>query len=176
VNIQPAQVENSQGKVFIVHSLTLKQLNPIIMDGFLRHYKDEDVKRTHLFNGRYENIYLDEHHIPVLKKLLDESCRYANHILSINNVSAGCWFNYMPAKAVTTLHSHDDYDEMLSAVYYIDVPDNSGNLIIHTGGTPVTIKPQSGMFIFFPPDIAHEVTENKSGQDRLSVGINFGIK
>ena len=34
--------------------------------------------KTHLFDGRYENIYLDEKHIPQLKELMDEatvSCR-----------------------------------------------------------------------------------------------------
>jgi hypothetical protein len=30
--------------------------------------------------------------------------------------------------------------------------------------------------VFFPPDVIHEVTENRSLETRLSVGMNFGIR
>lgn len=149
-------------------------LNQALLDGFLDHQHDADVKRSHLFNGRYENIYLTSVQIPLLKDMLDEACEYASRILDIDDLQAGCWFNYMPPGAVTTVHSHDDDDELLSAVYYVDVPENSGNLIIHQHGEQHVIRPQQGLFVFFAPDIVHEVSENMSAHDRLSIGINFG--
>lgn len=74
----------------------------------------------------------------------------------------------------TTLHQHDDDDELLSAVYYIKVPENSGTLILHKTPIKTQVTPQEGMFAFFPPDMPHEVTENMSNSARISLGINIG--
>ena len=160
-----------------VHRLYCRQassLNPVLLRGFLDHQQDADVKRSHLFNGRYENIYLTSAHIPAVADLLDEACDHASRILNIDDLQAGCWFNYMPPGAVTTLHSHDDDDELLSAVYYVSVAQNSGELIIHADGHRYGITPEEGLFVFFAPDVMHEVSENMSAHDRLSIGINFG--
>ncbi len=150
------------------------RLNKALLDGFLRHQQDSNVRRSHLFNDRYENIYLTSAQIPELARLLDEACEHAGMILGTTDLQAGCWFNYMPPGAITTVHSHDDYDELLSGVYYVSVPQNSGNLILHQGNSQHVISPQEGMFVFFPPDAVHEVSENLSTSDRLSIGINFG--
>lgn len=152
------------------------ELNQALLQGFYKNINNPDIKRTHLFNNRYENIYLDETHIPELKILLEQACAHASRILNQDRLQAGCWFNLMPPGSVTTLHRHDDYDELLSCAYYIDVPGNSGDLVIHTAGDPVRISPQAGMFVFFKPETPHEVTENKSQHDRLSIGINFGMR
>ena len=80
----------------------------------------------------------------------------------------------MPSGAVTSVHSHDDYDELISTVYYVSVPENSGNLIIHEGEKRHVIEPKEGMFVFFAPDVVHEVSKNMSADDRLSIAINFG--
>lgn len=154
----------------------LLDLNETITAGFLKHHQGEDVKRTHLFNGRYENIYMNETHIPELNHLRKEACHLANNILGTDSLSAGYWFNYMPAGSITLPHRHDDDDELLSAVYYVKAPEQSGDLIIHTEKEAVRINPEEGMFVFFRPDVVHEVTENLSQQARLSIGINFGIK
>jgi hypothetical protein len=172
--LQP--IKNDTTDIFRVHSATLSELNTAIKSGFLNHQQDADVKRTHLFNGRYENIYLTSEHVPELTLLLDEACAFASKILNTDKLQAGCWFNSMPPGSITTAHSHDDYDELLSAAYYVTVPRNSGNLVIHEGSKKIEIEPEEGMFVFFKPDVVHEVTENLSQEDRLSIGINFGKK
>ncbi len=149
-------------------------LNEALLEGFLRHQHDAGVKRSHLFNGRYENIYLTCAHIPLLRDMLDEACEHASKILHTDGLQAGCWFNHMPPGAVTTVHSHDDDDELLSAVYYVAVPENSGNLIIHQDCEQYIITPKQGLFVYFAPDVVHEVSENISNHERLSIGINFG--
>ena len=155
-------------------------LNARIMAGFLENYQRNDVRKTHLFEGRYENIYLNTQHIPELSALIDEAIGHAENFLQLRGLRAGYWFNFMPPGAVTTLHRHDDDDELLSAVYYVDATKNTGNLIIHdnTGGNAtnrIEIVPESGEFVFFKPDVPHEVSRNKSNTSRLSIGINFGI-
>ena len=112
--------------------------------------------------------------VPELGDLFDEACSHARRILGIDDLQAGCWFNFMPPGAVTTVHSHDDDDELLSGVYYVSVPEDSGQLIIHENNEQYAITPQQGMFVFFPPDVVHEVSENMSTQQRLSIAINFG--
>lgn len=89
-------------------------------------------------------------------------------------LQAGCWLNAMPPGSVTLLHSHDDDDELLSGVYYIQVPDRAGRLVLHHAGGRVTVEPEAGKFVFFDPAIPHEVTRNESAQTRLSLGFNFG--
>lgn len=160
--------------VHTARSRNARSLNAALLAGFLEHQHDPDVKRTHLFNGRYENIYLTTREIPRLRELLGEACAHAGRILGIDGLQAGCWFNFMPPGAVTTLHSHDDDDELLSAVYYVSVGENPGDLIIHQNGRKYAVRAEEGKFVFFAPDVPHEVTRNLGSTDRLSIGINFG--
>ena len=153
---------------------TLKSLNPSLEAGFYHHNQSEDIKRTHLFQGRYENIYIGEQKIPEIKTLLNEAITLAETLLCRNSLKAGLWFNHMPPGAITEPHRHDDDDELLSGVYYIAVPKDSGKLIIHSRDESFEITPEEGMFVFFKPNVIHEVTKNNSQFDRLSVGINFG--
>ena len=161
-------------EIYTVHSEKLAQLNARLLQQFLANYQRDDVERTHLFNGRYENTYLNKQHIAELSELEAEAKKFANQILGTSYIDIGYWFNHMPAGAVTTAHRHDDDDEMLSAAYYISVPENSGDIIIQTKNEPIKITPQEGSFIFFKPNMVHEVTENLSQENRLSIGINFG--
>ena len=153
-------------------------INTEILKEFLVQQNKNEVRKTHLFEGRYENIYLNEQHIPELKLIIDEAIEQAENILDKKNIHAGYWFNYMPPGATTTLHTHDDDDELLSAVYYVYVPESSGNLIIYDESNSdhgkIEIPSRTGDFIFFKPDIRHEVSKNNSTEHRLSIGINFG--
>ena len=154
-------------------------LNDKIMEDFLKYYQRDDILKTHLFGGRYENIYLTEQHIPALGQLIVEATNHAEDILQLKNLRAGFWFNFMPPGSTTTLHTHDDDDELLSAVYYVDVPEDSGNLVIYENlvaadSRKIEIAPVAGEFVFFKPDIAHEVSRNNSSKSRLSIGFNFG--
>jgi hypothetical protein len=172
--LEPHAADGLPPNTHVAYSRQAETLNRALLQGFHAHQHDADIRRTHLFNGRYENLYLTARQVPQLRDLLDEACEYAGRILGIDELQTGCWFNHMPPGAVTTLHSHDDLDELLSAVYYVSVPENSGSLIIHDHGARYEIEPEEGKFVFFAPDVAHEVSENKSARERLSIGINFG--
>ena len=139
---------------------------------------DEDFKaKTHLFNGRYENIYLEVDKIPELEVIIDSALENAASILNIKKekLTSGFWLNAMGAGDVTTAHTHDDDDELLSCVYYIKVPEHSGDLIIIENNQKTIIKPEEGVFVFFSPDTLHEVSKNESEQSRLSIAFNFGL-
>jgi len=139
---------------------------------------DPGLQRTHYFEGRYENIYVGKDRIPALKPVLQAACQGAARFLQQAeiNLSVGFWINDMGPGHVTVPHSHDEDDELVSAVYYVKVPENSGDLVLTRGVAVTRITARQGMFVFFAPDVMHEVTENKSGETRLSIGMNFGIK
>lgn len=152
--------------------------NRAILSGYTAIGDDPDIRRSHFFGGRYENIYVTEARLPALKPVLAEARRLAAEYLQQPglNLSAGFWMNEMGPGHATLPHSHDDDDELVSAVYYINVPEQSGELILRHGVVEARVTPVAGQFVFFPPDVIHEVSENLSGQTRLSIGMNFGIR
>ena len=98
----------------VIHTVRAKQadtLNEALLAGYEAHRDDADIKRTHLFNGRYENIYLTSKQVPELGQLLEQANALAQQVLGIKQVKSGCWINDMPPGAVTTAHRHDDDNE-----------------------------------------------------------------
>ena len=161
----------------VVHTAQAEQaeaLNEALLTGYQAHRDDADTKRTHLFHGRYENVYLTLKQVPELAQLLEQANAHAQQVLGIKQIKSGCWINDMPPGAVTTAHRHDDDDELLSGVYYVSVPENSGQLVLHRGAHRDVIQPEAGLFVFFAPNVVHEVTENLSDEHRISIGMNFG--
>lgn len=162
-----------------IYSLQLdhyQTLNQKLIEGFLQYRDKPDIKQTHFFHQRYENIYLDEQHIAAIADIKKAAINSAASLLNkeANTLKAGLWFNAMEKNHITTAHRHDDDDELLSAVYYIQVPENSGDLEFTQQRCTTYLKPQAGMMAFFPPSLMHRVLENKSDELRLSLGINIG--
>jgi hypothetical protein len=83
----------------------------------------------------------------------------------------------------------------LIGVYYVAVPENSGDLLLHdprgtvadTWAEPTTktesrgsrtfyrIKPKPGLLLFFPDYVVHSVETNLSNQTRLSIIIDVTV-
>ena len=158
-----------------IYSKNAHELNTALVEGFLEHQNDEGIRKTHLFEGRYENIYLNHLQIPELSTVIAEAIALAEKVTNTTGLRVGYWFNYMPPGATTTLHTHDDDDEVLSSAYYVYVPEGSGDIILHGKKETVQLQPREGEFIMFKPDAPHEVTKNNSKEHRLSIGMNFGI-
>ena len=93
-----------------------------------------------------------------------------------------------------TPHWHPD--KTLIGIYYVQVPENSGDILLHdprgavertwceptapaeTKGsrTFYRLKPQEGMLLFFPSYLVHSVETNLSTQTRLSIIIDVYAK
>ncbi len=153
-----------------------KNLNSIIIDKFNQYKDHPSTNKTHLFEGRYENIYISTDLILEIQTVLTFATRCVEKITGKSQLHSGLWFNYMEPGEVTLPHSHDDDDEIYSAVYYLKVPEDSGHLIINEKQKELIIKPQAGMLVLFPPELVHHVTKNNSNEFRLSLGINIGCK
>lgn len=151
------------------------EINRQIMQGYMPLREQDLVRRSHFFAGRYENLYIERERIPALALVLEQAESYARNILPpVRQMSSGFWLNDMGSGQVTSEHDHDDYDEMLSGVYYVQVPDNSGDLVILDKYSRTLVTPQAGMFVFFAPSVVHSVNMNNSGERRISMGMNFG--
>lgn len=179
-------VENTAKQLFAespyqrrISALTAEQLSSI--DTFLQSLLDADsdlLEKTHFFNDRFENLYLKDHRHPELLMLIEESRTNAADMLKLpaDELSISYWFNLMQPGHVTTLHRHDDWDELISGVIYLSVPRDSGNLVLQLHGEEIELEPVCGNYIYFDPTTPHAVRENRSPKHRLSIGMNIGLK
>jgi hypothetical protein len=163
----------------LYQEVTLDQpdtLNAALYERFLTLSGTDRARQTHYFAGRFENIYLDAADIPEISVVLDVLRQRAGQLLDVpaDKLKVGFWFNAMQAGHRTSLHHHDENDELLSAAYYIRVPENSGNLVLHEGDRRVHVQPQAGKLVMFSPAVLHEVTLHDGTGLRLSVGMNVG--
>lgn len=146
----------------------------------LQAYRDQLAagaeRRSHFFEGRYENIYIARARLPAIEPVLRAACAMTArlHGGTAADYRAGYWFNDTPPGGRTLPHTHDDDDELLSCVYYVEVPANAGCLVVEEGGQRLVVRPRAGRMVFFDPAALHWVTPNLSSGHRLSVGINVG--
>lgn len=151
-------------------------LNASLYERFLALSGTDRTRQTHFYAGRFENIYMDAEDIPEIVVVLNVLRQRAGQLLGlpVDKLKVGFWFNAMEAGHRTSLHHHDENDELLSAAYYVRVPENSGNLVLHDAGMQVSIQPHEGKLVMFAPGVLHEVTVHRGTGLRLSVGMNVG--
>ena len=102
----------------------------------------------------------------------------------------GLWGMINPPRSRNNVHTHP-YN-YLSGVYYLKVPQNSGNLVflepkpqaevlsppkkkeasVHLAHS-VTWEPKQNSLIFFPSWLQHEVQYNNSKEDRVILSFNI---
>ena len=116
---------------------------------------------------------------------------------SFNNklVIAGSWVNINPTGSFNSKHLHPQCD--LSGVYYIQVPEKSGDIVfehpqLHAAHgevdsyTPkikegmgqhsvISITPSNGLLMVFPSYLSHGVLPNEAKEDRISISFNIRI-
>lgn len=153
-----------------------EELNRQIIDAYVKLDEQDFIRRSHFFGGRHENLYIERTRIPAIDEVLKQAEQYAKEILGVTSqrLRSGFWVNDMGPGKATSEHNHDDDDELLSGVYYLQVPADSGELIILDKLSRTVITPQPGMFVFFLPSVMHSVSVNCSNDRRISLGMNFG--
>jgi hypothetical protein len=162
-----------------VHGSTLpdaERVNPRILAAFRALTEDDFSRRTHFFGGRFENLYLERDRIDGLDLILRHAEACAREILDrgAEPLRCGFWFNAQGPGQSTSEHTHEELDELLSGVYYLSVPEHSGDIVLLDGRLTTRVTPTPGMFLFFPPSLSHRVETNQSEEMRLSLAFNFG--
>jgi len=138
--------------------------------------------------------------IPV-KKTIDKAQKhvieFAKNYTKSKNFKIECkdfWFNISKPGNYQEYHNHSW--SHFSAIIYLDVPENSGNLIFksHAGfmdnySLPKTdddisfttadrcsYKPTEKTIVIFRSHLQHKVEENLSNKNRISISMNFIMK
>lgn len=101
------------------------------------------------------------------------------------------WVNVAAPGAFQEYHLHPN--NHFSAVYYVRVPEGSGDLILRSAETQTDmfplplgeetvftnktyrITPRDGMMVVFRSNVLHMVTKNLSEEPRVSVAMNFEV-
>ncbi|MCG6942002.1 MAG: 2OG-Fe(II) oxygenase family protein [Thiohalocapsa sp.] len=134
--------------------------------------------RSHYIDGRFENLYLDRERLPGLDDLLRFATAAAAARLGLEcpPLRCGFWLNAMPPGSSTSRHSHEENDELLAGVYYVAVPEASGDVVFADDPFAIRVTPRPGQLLLFPPALPHWVEPHRGEGLRLSVALNFGPK
>jgi hypothetical protein len=173
---RPSRVGRSNADIHRCGLADAEEINAAIAAAVSGMRDDDFERRTHFVGGRFENLYVERTRIPAIGFVLDQALACAALILgrAPGTLRCGFWLNLTGPGQGTSEHTHDEHDELLSGVYYVVIPPDSGDLILYDGPSTIRVEPQAGTFIFFPPNLAHAVETNRSALSRLSIGINIG--
>ncbi len=133
-------------------------------------------RRSHFIDGRFENLYVGRDRLPGLDALLAFATAVGARTLGPDcpPLRCGFWLNAMPPGSGTSRHSHEENDELLSGVYYVAVPEHSGDIGFQDGPFRTQVRPSAGMLLLFPPSLVHWVEPHRGEGLRLSVAFNLG--
>lgn len=169
----------------------IKQFSPDIDD--LSHHEiinaiqanKANITHSHKINGRWENKYLAMEYVPQIKKIFHFACRVGRDIVDrpmvVPHKAMGLpidefWFNIAKPGDSTGWHDHKER-ALLSGVYYLKVPENSGNIHfrkkIGKRYREWEISSQTGRMILFHSNIEHSVSKNNSKSNRISIAFNL---
>jgi len=96
------------------------------------------------------------------------------------------WINVNPPGTYNTTHIHPG--AQLSGIFYVKVPDNSGNIVFENTleqhnplsqflyGVPTetaSVTPTAGQTIIFNSHLPHSVELNMSNENRISIAFNI---
>jgi uncharacterized protein (TIGR02466 family) len=101
-----------------------------------------------------------------------------------------CWINIMPAGALHTMHIHPL--SVISGTYYVQTPKNCSSIkfedprMVNFMASPprkakasednqrfIELKPQAGNLVLFESWMRHEVPQNQSNTERISISFNY---
>ena len=117
-------------------------LNSSLRRRVLQLPENKIVRKSHYLGGRYENLYISLGELPEIRTILEVAVVEASRILAFpqEELRIGWWLNVMHPGDVTHAHTHDDDEELLSGVYYVDVPVHSGCLVLVDGASREQIE------------------------------------
>jgi uncharacterized protein (TIGR02466 family) len=165
--------------------------------GFLYGYL-KDINNEHLKNLAIQNYnnrissnpnetQSEDIRIPFdseIKKIIQQmSDAYKKHFgkeLKKNPKETSHW-SQVHYKGESTQYHHHLPGSDLAGVYYVEVPKDSGDLILKYKKHEFDVSkwyfpPETGKFIIFDAGMEHAVAPNKDAKPRVCISINFQIK
>tara|TARA_Y100000590_G_scaffold427957_2_gene538741 strand:+ start:223 stop:867 length:645 start_codon:yes stop_codon:yes gene_type:complete len=137
--------------------------------------------RSHWIYGRWENVYINSYLTPSVERLLNRAVSFAGDEYGqsflipsqfLGYPTNEYWFNIAQPGESTGRHNHKD-EAAISGLFYIKVPEDSGELIFFIPGkNKITIPVKEGRMLLFPADLDHAVDLNRSEDARISLAFN----
>ena len=126
-----------------------------------------------------------------IKNLTEKYIKEWGFLEELNLSLYGLWINISKKNSFQEYHTHINRNEkhIFSGTLYIDVYEDSGNLVLVNplnniiSHYPLSSKifseyfitPQNGLIVSFPSFIGHYVGENKNNNDRISISWNITL-
>jgi uncharacterized protein (TIGR02466 family) len=134
---------------------------------------------------------------PFIKDLIKNAnkfCKLFSFKSNLNPYIDNLWININGHKDFNQPHIHPN--SIISGAYYINVPENSGNIVFHNNAFDLMyplsyvkidlfneynssnwwIKPENNLLILFPSWLKHHVEPNLSNKKRISISFNILLK
>jgi len=152
---------------------------------------DDDVYDNNK-SKQNKNLYaLEDTELLFLKnKIMDTFCAYKNKVLRYDDVNfkiTTSWFTKTEYGQKSDYHKHSNC--MFSAVFYVNQPENSGNIMFtkfedkRFNITPTEYNiynseswrfiPKKHDLIIFPSETYHKIETHLCKEDRYSLALNF---
>lgn len=178
---------------FVAHEY-LHDIDNVLLENYCKEIrvKNQDVESTYLLQSH-----------PEVEKLASAITDKVNELKVSLGIKENCnlyidriWSNINNNKNIDLPHSHPM--ALFSAVYYVKAKANCGDLVFitpnsaHQNGeigkglivenfnefTSATwsISPEEGKLLIFPSWLTHYVQQNKSGNERISIALDFYVK
>ncbi len=154
-----------------------------LMDTALTHKQSTDSVSLSNQLGYQGHNYLDLYFINYVKNLIP-----IDRVRQDSSIDLQCWVNINHTNSWNDVHDHEGSEIILSGVFYVKVPTNSGNIRFYDPrnskslfreyyenekGTYLRMTPVENMLIFFPPYLKHMVEPNFSTENRISIAFNI---
>ena len=180
------------------NTITFAKLNQDLdfLKKFCLKFKDENTSRQMSNRGGYQSINIFYGIHPELNGLVEEINKhvedYAINIMRLKEKPSvsNLWINVNKYKDYNKAHVHPN--SIISGVYYVKVPKNSGSIVFENSSDPSKylhpedviefnevnsssweIKPKEDELLLFPSWLKHEVMPHLNlKEDRISIAFN----
>jgi hypothetical protein len=143
----------------------------------------DDFSFSHKIGGRWENSYLPIEKVPSVRDIVRPARDlavnlYGEKLVALFEPPAGIdhppfWFNLSETGDSTGVHNHAR-ESVVSGVYYLEVPIDSGDLFFRSDGEEdFFLVPEAGTVVLFPSELRHGVRMNSSSGKRVSLAFNL---
>ena len=142
-----------------------------------------DFSFSHKISGRWENSYLPIEKVPSVRDIVRPARDlavnlYWKKLVALFEPPAGLdhppfWFNLSETGDSTGVHNHAR-ESVVSGVYYLEVPIDSGDLFFRSDGEEdFSLVPEAGTVVLFPSELRHGVRMNSASGKRISLAFNL---
>lgn len=155
-------MNEQQLKLLDIHTFTI-DITPELVSNVLK-LKEYHPSRQMTNRGgwRSDKFLTEEPWIKALREQVEKICQSASRRFWVNINGRGHWNEW---------HTHEF--RHYACVFYLQVPDDSGDIVFRKDGVEYSLTPYPGLLIMFPGLLEHKVMPSNSDELRISIAANL---